>query len=78
MKESTLTPVLQCKVMKNHFQPSKFHDHRIVTSSGTVVGHIRVKPSGLLWAPKGAKTWYGLSIKKFGELFETQGTKQKK
>ncbi len=64
--------------MKNQFQPSKFHEHRIVTDSGSVVGHIRVKPSGVLWAPKGAKVWYGLSIEKFGELMQSQGKVQKK
>ncbi len=64
--------------MKNRFQPSKFHEHKIVTSSGAVVGHIRVKPSGVLWAPKGAKVWFGLSIKKFNELMEREGKKQNK
>ena len=64
--------------MKNRFQPSKFHEHKIVSSSGSVVGHIRVKPSGVLWAPKGAKTWYGLSIRRFGALMESEGRTQKK
>jgi hypothetical protein len=41
------------------------------------VGHVRVKPSGVLWAGKSGQTYYRLSIKKFGELAEKYGTKQK-
>ncbi len=41
--------------MKNQFRPEKYRDHTIVADSGEVVGHIRVKTSGVLWAPKNAK-----------------------
>ena len=32
----------------NSFRPKKYEDHEIVDSDGNVVGHIRVKPSGIL------------------------------
>ena len=64
--------------MNNKFEPSKYHDHRIVAEDGTVVGHIRVKPSGVLWSPKSAKVWYGLSVEKFGGLMVEKGKRQKK
>jgi hypothetical protein len=32
----------------------------------------------VLWAPKGAKVWFGLSIKRFDDLMEREGKKQKK
>jgi hypothetical protein len=64
--------------MKNRFQPNKFHQHTIVTNSGTVVGHVRIKPSGILWASKGAKVWRGLSIKAFDNLMEEHGRPQDK
>ncbi len=34
----------------NNFKPRKFEDFEIVDPDGLVVGHIRVKPSGVLWA----------------------------
>lgn len=62
----------------NSFRPKKFEDFEIVDANGDVVGHIRVKPSGILWAPKGSHVWYGLTLKQFGELATEHGKKQKK
>ena len=64
--------------MNNRFQSEKYHDHRIVAEDGSVVGHIRVKPSGILWAPKSAKVWFGLTLARFGEVMEREGKRQKK
>ena len=41
-------------------------------------GTLRVRPSGLLWAPKGSHDWFRLSIEDFGNLAKAHGTKQKK
>jgi hypothetical protein len=62
----------------NSFRPRKFEDFEIVDAASEVVGHIRVKPSGILWAPKGAHVWHGLSLKRFAELVQEHGTRQKK
>mgnify|MGYP001430232904 CR=1 FL=1 len=62
----------------NEFRPRKYEDFEIVDENGVVVGHVRVKPSGVLWAPKGAHVWHGLTIKKFGDLAIGHGTRQKK
>ena len=62
----------------NAFRPRKFHDHVIVNSTGNVVGHIRVKPSGVLWSPSNGKVWYGLSLRKFADFIEQNGRPQKK
>lgn len=62
----------------NSFRPRKFEDHEIVDSKNKVVGHIRVKPSGLLWSPKNGKDWYGISLAKFADFVETNGRKQSK
>ena len=62
----------------NSFRPKKFEDFEIVDDNNHVVGHIRVKPSGVLWAPANAKVWYGLTLKKFSEFLETNGTRQDK
>lgn len=62
----------------NRFNPEKYHDFTIVDGNDKVVGHLRVKPSGIHWAPKNAKLWYGVSIEKFGKLMEEYGTRKAK
>ena len=62
----------------NSFKARKFEDHEIVNSNGQTVGHVRVKPSSILWSPVNGHDWYGVSLKKFGEFLEANGTKQKK
>ena len=62
----------------NNFRPRKYEDFEIVDDDEKVVGHIRVKPSGVLWAPTNAKTWYGISLDDFATHLEKYGKKQKK
>lgn len=62
----------------NNFRPQKYHDHEIVDDQNRVVGHIRVKPSGVLWAPANSKVWYGVSLGQFAEHMENAGKTQKK
>jgi hypothetical protein len=63
---------------KNNFKPRKFEDHEIVDQLGKVVGHIRVKPSGVLWAPSNSRDWYGLSLEDFAAYMKENGKRQKK
>jgi hypothetical protein len=65
-------------VSVNSFRPRKFEDFEIVDDDNKVVGHIRVKPSGVLWAQSNAKVWYGVSLKNFAEYMERNGKKQDK
>lgn len=62
----------------NSFRPKKFEDHEIVDAEGKVVGHIRVKPSGVLWSPANGKGWYGVSLAAFAKFVEENGEKQSK
>jgi hypothetical protein len=62
----------------NSFRPRKFEDHEIVDDKSKVVGHIRVKPSGILWSPKNGKDWYGISLNEFSSYMEKNGKKQNK
>lgn len=64
--------------MANSFASQKFYDHQILDDEGSVVGYIRVKPSGVLWASKGSHQWYRVSLDTFAELMKKNGTKQKK
>jgi hypothetical protein len=62
----------------NSFAPKKFEDFAIVDEKETKVGSIRVKPSGILWAPKGSHRWYRVSLAVFAKFMVTKGRRQKK
>lgn len=62
----------------NEFRPKKYEDFEIINDAQRVIGHIRVKPSGVLWAPSGSKVWYGISLDEFSSYMEKKGKKQKK
>ena len=62
----------------NSFRPRKFEDFEIVDAENRVVGHVRIKPSGILWAPSNAKVWYGVSLGAFAQFMEEYGKKQDK
>lgn len=62
----------------NSFAARKFEDFEILDGTGAKVGEIRVKPSGILWAPRGAQGWFRVPLKAFADFMEKSGTKQKK
>ncbi len=62
----------------NRFSPEKFHDFTIVDDNNLVVGHIRIKPSGIHWSPSNAKKWYGVSLEKFAEFMINEGRRKVK
>ena len=62
----------------NSFRPRKFEDFEIVDDNNKVVGHVRVKPSGVLWAPANAHVWYGVSLDEFAAYMEENGRKKDK
>ena len=49
----------------NLFRLCKFEDHEIVDANNIVVGHIRVKPSGIMWSPRNVQDWYGILLFEF-------------
>lgn len=62
----------------NSFRPRKFEDFEIIDEADKVVGHIRVKPSGICWAPVNAKKWFGVGLDEFATYIEENGKSQKK
>ena len=66
------------KMSKNNFRPQKFYDLEIINEQSLLVGKIRVKPSGILWSPKGSHTWLGVDLKSFAAFMEETGKKQQK
>jgi hypothetical protein len=71
-------PVEPAKKRVNSFRPKKYEDHEIVDADSKVVGHIRVKPSGILWSPRNGKDWYGVPLDQLAEFLEKTGKKQTK
>jgi hypothetical protein len=57
---------------KYSFRAKKYVDHEIVDSGGQVIGHIRVKPSGIAWSPKNCHNWHGCSLEAFATFMELQ------
>jgi len=60
-------------VAGNAFRSEKYRDHEILGESGSKVGDVRVKPSGILWSPKGKHTWYRVSLDDFATFLEKSG-----
>ena len=62
----------------NTFAPRKYEDFEILGKNGAKVGEVRIKPSGILWAPKGSHKWFGVDIDTFAEFVVSKGKPQKK
>ena len=79
MKQSSNPSVKKGKNMSvNTFAPRKFEDFEIINGSKGKIGEIRVKASGILWAPKGAHAWLGVDLDKFAKFMEQNGKAKKK
>ncbi len=61
---------------KNNFRPGKFYDFEIVNEFNKIIGKIRIKPSGILWKPKGSHYWLGVNLEKFATFMKDNGNKQ--
>ena len=63
--------------MTKHFKAPVSQDLKIYEDD-EVLGTLRVRPSAVLWKPKGAHSWYRLSIEKFGDYAVRKGTKKQR
>jgi hypothetical protein len=73
----TTRPTLYGKIpwrqpVAKEFRASECADFTIV-EDGQVFGKIRLKPSGILWRPKGKRSWYGVTIEAFADYAEQNG-----
>ena len=64
----------------NRFKSPDHVEETIVDEVGTIVGTIRVKPSSLLWRPKGQHQFYAVSLDQFTSWITgpTSGAKRAK
>ncbi|HEY4215018.1 MAG TPA: hypothetical protein VGM84_26310 [Steroidobacteraceae bacterium] len=63
--------------MAKEFRAPTAQDFEII-EDGEVVGHVRVKPSGVSWARKGSHSWFRVPIEEFADYAENNGSKSKK
>lgn len=63
---------------KNSFRIPKFVDHVIQDEDGLVVGTLRIKPSGVAWAPADGKKWRSIGLDKFVRFMEEHGAFKEK
>jgi len=49
-----------------------------ILEGGKMYGTLRVKPSTLMWKPKGAHSWHGVAIEDFGEWVKKTGKQMDK
>ena len=61
----------------NSFRSPTYIEETILNEQG-IVGTVRVKPSGILWRPKGAQKFYAISLDKFTQWISDQKTAAKK
>ena len=51
--------------LKNRFRSPEFIEQTIVDEHREVVGTIRIKPTSVLWKPKGAYSFYAVKLGEF-------------
>lgn len=60
------------KQNRKRFKLLESQDFTIEDDTG-IIGHIRVKPSAVLWKPVGAQQYYRLALDKLAELATQHG-----
>ena len=63
---------------KNYFAMPDHQDFVIKDENDKTVGTLRVKPSGLSWAPKGQHQFFSVSLDKFTEWITDPQTNAKR
>lgn len=63
---------------KNSFRGPEFIEQTIADENGEVLGTVRIKPSSVLWKPKGKHQFLSVPLLKFSEWITDPGTKARK
>ncbi len=58
---------------KNKFRGPDYEEHSIEDETGKLVGHLRIKPSGILWKKPDGKKFYGVRLEKFIDWIVNNG-----
>ena len=63
---------------KNKFRSPDHIEETIVDENNNVIGTLRIKPSGILWKPKGKQKFYAVTLDQFREWITDVNTKAKR
>lgn len=64
--------------MKNSFKSPAVVDTAIQDESGNLIGTVRIKPTGILWKPKNAQTFFAKPLSSFTDWITAPETKAKR
>ena len=59
---------------KNRFASPSFIEETIIGQAGNKIGVVRIKPSALLWKPKGERQFYSVNLGYFAEWITSPST----
>jgi hypothetical protein len=59
---------------KNSFKFPDFREETIIDENGYIIGTIRIKPSTVLWKPRGEHNFFAMPIEKFAAWITDSGT----
>lgn len=54
--------------------PAHIEETIVNATTGVTIGTIRVKPSGVLWKPRGQQKYYAVDLAKFTDWITDAGT----
>jgi hypothetical protein len=59
---------------KNRFASPNFLEETILGQEGNKIGAIRIKPSSVLWKPKGERQFYSVTLDDFADWITDPST----
>lgn len=62
-------------IYKNKFTAPAYIEESIVDENGSAVGTVHIKPSGVLWQPKGQQKFFSVTLSKFTDWISDANTK---
>jgi hypothetical protein len=63
---------------KNAFRSPDFREETIIDENNTIIGAVRLKPSSILWKPKGGQKYFSVTLKEFTDWISDPSTKARK
>ena len=62
----------------NRFSSPTFIEETILDADSTIVGTVRIKPSSVMWRPKGSHSFFSVPLDRFAAWITDVGTAAKK
>ncbi len=63
---------------KYKFKSLEYFEETILDDKNDTIGTVRIKPSGILWKPKGQHKYYAVTLEQFKEWITDENTRAKR